>query len=341
MDRLKVYPNQLLTDAEILQTEKNAMLGIGHLARAILGTSTEVAGLACSPTAPASMSVQVGPGSIYALTSVDATAYGSLGADTVNQIVKQGISTTTLTLACPAPTTAGQSVVYLIQAGYVDQDTGSTILTYFNSTNPSQPFTGPDNSGDSQPTMRQGICSVQIVPGTAAATGSASAPAVSNGYVPLYTVTVPYGATTVTTANIAPATSSPVLGYTLPSLIASTLKASNNLSDLGSLAAALTNLGFVSGTGYFKIPGILSGGTAVTLFQYGQVVVSGNGSTSVTFPMAFPNAIKAIVSSPYLTSASAGSAAGFIGFSTPTLTGFTAYNGNANQGADNWLAIGN
>jgi len=217
MDRVEVYPQQILTDAEVLQTEKNGVVGLGHLARAVLGAGPVVAGLACAPTAPASMSVTIATGSIYALGTLDSSAYGSLGTDS-SQVVKQGINSAIQTFSCPAPVTTGQSIVYLIEAAYTDNDTNNTVLTYFNSTNPAMPFTGPNNTGGSQPTVRQGLCSVNIVAGVPAATGSQTVPAATSGYTGLYTVTVAYGATTITSANIAQVGSAPVLNYTLPQL---------------------------------------------------------------------------------------------------------------------------
>jgi hypothetical protein len=231
VDRIEVYPQQILTDAEVLQTEKNALVGLGHLARAVLGTGPVVAGLACAPTSPASMSVTVGTGSIYALGTLDSTAYGSLGMDS-SQIVKQGINSTVQTLACPAPVTTGQSIVYLIEAAYLDNDTNNAVLTYFNSTNPAMPFTGPGNTGSSQPTTRQGLCSIQVVAGTPATTGSQTTPAASSGYTGIYTVTVAYGATTIISGNISTLTA-PTIPYTLPALgaIASNFRAGFSASQ--------------------------------------------------------------------------------------------------------------
>ena len=63
------------------------------------------------------------------------------------------------------------------------------------------------------------------------------------------------------------------------------LLAANNLSDLGTLATALTNLGFaksISTNGYQKLPGGL-------IIQWGQASVNA-ASLTVTLPLTFPNA---------------------------------------------------
>ena len=61
MDRILVYPGSIPLDTDILNTNRNSMVALGYLAQAILGTGTIVDGLACSPTAPASLTVSVGP----------------------------------------------------------------------------------------------------------------------------------------------------------------------------------------------------------------------------------------------------------------------------------------
>lgn len=68
------------------------MIALSKLAAALLGVSTMVNGLAAVPTWPASLNVSVGQGQIYSSQNVDGTAYSSIAADTMHQIVKQGIS---------------------------------------------------------------------------------------------------------------------------------------------------------------------------------------------------------------------------------------------------------
>src|SRR5580700_6544919 len=108
MDREIIYSGAIPQDVDQLSQSKNVMIGLGYLIQAILGTSTWVDGLACTPTGPAGMTVNVAPGSIYALENVDGSAYGSLAPDTTHQIMKQGLSLNTTNLSCPAPATSGQ-----------------------------------------------------------------------------------------------------------------------------------------------------------------------------------------------------------------------------------------
>ena len=241
MDRQIVYVGQIPQDTDLLLTNKNTMIGLGYLMQAVLGTSTLVDGLACTPTSPASMSVQVGPGSIYSQTSVDATAYGSIAADTTDQIVKQGIIMSTQTFSCPAPGTAGQSVVYLIEAQYQDVDTGSTVLPYYNASNPAVAYSGPNNTGVSQATIRQGLCKVQVKAGTPATTGSQTTPSPDSGFTGLYAVTVANGASTITSGNIVQLTSAPFISPKLPAIIAAVQAgAANFVTDTSGTANTIT-----------------------------------------------------------------------------------------------------
>lgn len=211
MDRQTVYPGQIPLETDLLNTNKFAMVGLAKLAAAMLGTATVVSGLACVPTGPASLQVVVNPGEMYSLVATDATAYSSLAADTTHNILKQGISLDAVTLNCPAPGTGGQSINYLIQAAYQDSDTGLVTLPYYNASNPSQAYSGPNNTGVQQATARKGIVAISAKAGTAATTGSQTTPAPDVGYTGLWVVTVANGQTTITSANIVQATNAPIL----------------------------------------------------------------------------------------------------------------------------------
>src|SRR5690348_1787359 len=123
MDRILVYPGSIPLDTDMLNTNRNSMIALGYLAQAILGTNIIVDGLACSPTAPASLTVDVGPGSITQFTAVDTLPYGSLAADTVDPLVKMGINLSPTSFTATAPATSGQAINYLIQAALQESDT--------------------------------------------------------------------------------------------------------------------------------------------------------------------------------------------------------------------------
>ena len=217
-DRQIVYTGAIPQDIDILLTNKNVMIGLGMALQAILGTGTVVDGLACTPTGPASLQVLVGQGSIYAQENVDSTAYGSLSSDTAHQIVKQGINLGTKTLTLAVPGTTGQSINYLIEAAYQDADTGSTVLPYYNSSNPAVAYNGPANSGVSQNTIRQGQCVIQAKAGVAATTGSQVTPAADAGFTPLWVVTVAHTDTAINSGAISQYPGAPFIPYKLPNL---------------------------------------------------------------------------------------------------------------------------
>jgi hypothetical protein len=219
MDRPIVYSGAIPLDTDLLGTNKDAMIGLGYALQAILGTGTVVDGLACTPTGPAGMTVNVAPGSIMSLQNVDGTAYGSLAPDTTHQIVKQGIVIDTTNLSCPAPGSVGQSINYLIQAAYQDVDSGATVLPYYNAANPASAFNGPNNTGVSQNTVRKGACLVQVKAGVAATTGSQTTPAPDAGFTGLYAVTVANGQTTITSGNINPLATAPFISPKLPGIV--------------------------------------------------------------------------------------------------------------------------
>lgn len=237
MDRPIVYAGAIPQDKDVLRGNQYAMVSIAKLAAALFGTSSLVNGLAVAPTTPASLQVQAGAGEIYSLESLEATAYGSIAADTTNQVLKQGIALTAQTLNCPAAATPGYSVNYLIEAAYVDTDTDSTVLPYYNASNPTQAYAGPNNTGTSQNITRKGACNIVVKAGTEAATGSQTTPSPDAGYVGIAVVTVANGQTTITSANITKYPNAPILpsGGLLGALLSGELEYAD---DSGTVADA-------------------------------------------------------------------------------------------------------
>lgn len=283
MDRQIVYPGAIPLETDLLNTNKNAMIGLSKLAAAILGTSTFLNGLACTPTGPASLQVYVAPGEIYSLQNIDGTAYSSIAADTTHAILKQGISLDQLTLSCPAPITAGQSVNYLIQVAYQDTDANAVVLPYYNSSNPSQAYAGPANSGATQNTVRKGVCAVSAKAGVAATTGTQTTPAPDSGYIGAFVVTVAYGQTQITAPNIAAYAGAPFL----PSggLVVGGLQGNAcNISAAGGTADAITGS---------YTPGITALTNGMTLYVR---AASANATATPTFtPNSGTIAAKTIV----------------------------------------------
>lgn len=187
------------------------MIGLAKLSASIMGSSTYLRGLECTPSTPASMMINIAKGEIYSLENVDGTAYSSLDADTVNSILKQGLILSTTSFSLTAPAILGQSRNYLVQVTYSEIDTESTVLPYYNSANPSVAYSGPAGNGEVQNTVRSGECTIAIKAGVAAVTGTQTTPAVDSGYTAAWVITVAAGATTITAANISQAASAPFI----------------------------------------------------------------------------------------------------------------------------------
>ncbi len=217
MNRNIVYPGAIPLDTDILSPQQEAMIGLGALAAAAFGTGTLVDGLAGTQTTVASMTINIGPGSILSLQEVDANAYGSLGINT-NALVKQGVNLTTTQFTLTAPGTSGQSINYLVEAAFSELDGTPVVLPYVNPASPSTPYSGPSNSGTAQNTIRAQTVALSLKAGAAATTGTQTTPATDTGYVPLYVITVAYGQTAITTAQITVAPSAPFIAAKIPAI---------------------------------------------------------------------------------------------------------------------------
>lgn len=218
MDRNIVYPGSIPLDTDLLTINQNTMIALGALAQAVLGTNTVVDGLACQPTNPTSMGVIVGPGSITQIGPVDALAYGSLGSNSVSQLVKMGVNLSPSSFTLSAPPSAGQSVIYVIEASFQESDGRPLVLPYYNASNPAQSFSGPGNTGSAQNTVRTQRVQLQLKAGQPANTGTQTTPAADAGWIGLYAITVAYGQTTIATSNIQVIPTAPFVNWKLPAL---------------------------------------------------------------------------------------------------------------------------
>lgn len=202
MDRRIVYPGAIPLDLDQLQPQVNAMIGIGALIRATLGTSTLADGFAITQSTVPDMNVNLAPGSLASLQSVDASAFGSVASNAA-PLMKMGIKTGSTVLACAAPVTVGHSINYLIQATFSETDGTPVVLPYYNASNPSVPYTGPAGAGTPNNTVRAQTVTLNAKAGVSATTGTQTTPSADAGYVGLYVVTVAYGQTSITTGDLA------------------------------------------------------------------------------------------------------------------------------------------
>lgn len=239
MDRQIVYPGAIPLESDVLKPQRFALKGLGALADAILGDGPYVDGLDCIPTTPASLAVQILPGSLYELGTVDVAGFGSLGADS-EQTVKQALLAVTSSITLTPPGTSGYAQNYLIQAAYLDEDISPEVLAYYNAANPDAPWLGPNNSGDAQPTVRRGRIVISAKAGTAATAGTQTTPAPDPGYVGLYAVVVANGATTLDASTITKLTDAPFIDPKLPAVPKAAQTGKWNYAVAGGSANALT-----------------------------------------------------------------------------------------------------
>jgi hypothetical protein len=190
---------------------------MGYLAQATLGSTTIADGLACTPTLPASLSVVIGPGSVTQFGVVDSEAFGSLPALS-DPLLRIGVNLTPTTFTLTPPSVSGQSINYLVEASLLEVDATPVVLPYYNAANPGQPYSGPNNTGVAQATQRLQSVQLQIKAGVPATTGQQGIPAVDAGWVALYVIGVPAGATAITSENIFVYNLAPFIFWKLPQL---------------------------------------------------------------------------------------------------------------------------
>ena len=222
MDRSIIYDQSDVRSYDHLWGWRNNLIGLSQAVMDLLGTtSTMLAGFAATPASPASLVVNLAAGDLYQMADIDAAAYGSLTADTA-QILQQGIAAAQTVTFSTSGLASGQSRWALVQAQFAQtdeipgDDPNGGLLPYLNTSNPSGPaWSGPNNSGATQNTRRQGTVTISLVYGNVATTGSEVPPNPTSGWVPLYLVDLAYGQTQITQAEIL--TAGPSVGTNVPS----------------------------------------------------------------------------------------------------------------------------
>jgi microcystin-dependent protein len=191
MDRIISSTGELLASTDICNTNRFAMIGIGKLAEAILGTGV-INGFECTPTGPATLFVNVAAGEGYFDEVVDANAYGSLTAS-AQEISKQSIYYPVTNPVGPfaAPGTGGFSTNYLIQVSYLEDDNTAENRAFYNA------------APQLVDTIRSDKAVLSIVAGTPAATGTQTTPAPTAGAVGAWVITVANGQTQIQAGDIA------------------------------------------------------------------------------------------------------------------------------------------
>lgn len=250
---------------------------LSQLIQGVFGAGTLVDGFTCIPSVPAAMTVQVTAGNLFQLVVTDASAFGSIAADST-QVMKIAALAATQTLSgFTAPGTAGFSQNYLIEAAFTETDSGSLVLNYYNSANPLVALGGPGGTGVAQNTQRSCNVSLAVKAGTAAATGTQTTPSVDAGYIPLFVVTIANGQATITAPNISTHPSAPFIPIKLPNITGASgqiaqfgTNAINGLAVTGSGNAVLANSPTIATP---AISGVTSGANAAA-GNIGEIISS-------------------------------------------------------------------
>lgn len=216
MNRPFVYGGQIPSTLNILGLATYALTAQAELAQDVLlsmldpssiTSPTVVAGF--KPSYSGNMTATFAAGRMYEADVVDATAFGDLTADArvIYHQARNDIETLSFSAA---PGTAGYSRIDLVQVAREVVDDLSTVLMYFNSANPAVPYSGPSNTGTSQPQRRRQSAVLSIKEGTAGVTPVAPTPDAGN--VSLFYMTIAYGETEVQASNISVADNAPFIG---------------------------------------------------------------------------------------------------------------------------------
>jgi hypothetical protein len=220
-NRVIYYSQEQVRSFDQLWAVKDALFAAAFLQQDLAGgTTSVVSGLAATPTSPATLSINLTTGRIYQQSALDATAWGALASDST-LVMQQGFAAAQAVALTTAALSAGQSQWALIQAAFSQSDIirpgdpTNGVLYYWNSANPTQPFQGPGNTGSANNTERAAICTISVVYGSPATTGSEVPPTPAAGQVPLYLVDLTFGQTQITSGNIKVA--GPSVGTGVPS----------------------------------------------------------------------------------------------------------------------------
>lgn len=201
MDRPIIDPMEQMRDFDFVMGFHDVLVGLGAFAQDTMSglATTVIGGLVANQTPAASLSVQISAGRIYQAAASDPLGVGSIPADST-VICQQGLAPAqTITFTAPS---SGQSQWNLIQAQFSQLDAVRTndpnggIVPFYNVANPTQPTTQSVN------TVRQGLCVLQVISGSAATTGTEVPPTPTAGWVPLYLVDIAGGQTQITTSQI-------------------------------------------------------------------------------------------------------------------------------------------
>ncbi|GBQ20456.1 hypothetical protein AA0472_0143 [Acetobacter estunensis NRIC 0472] len=186
MDRVIVYPAQIVADTDTLIAERNTERAIGEVIALTMGSTGPFATGLTATCSGTNLLVQIGAGQINASSVADASSYGSLAADSTLIMRQYNAAQTSFTL-----TTATTAQTFHIYATLSMVDTGATMLRYLDASDSTRTLSGATDTGTGQPTERTAIATLALTTGT-----------VPSGSVPVWRIDLPANATSVTQSMI-------------------------------------------------------------------------------------------------------------------------------------------
>jgi hypothetical protein len=221
VNRPIIYSEEVPRSFDVLSGWKDTATALSWLFQDVLGSSAGlIAGLAATPTGPASLTINLAQGRVYQLSALDSTGYGSLASDST-VVVQQGTAAAQTVTVSLADLTSGKSKWALIQAQVAQVDVvrsgdpTSGILQFWNAANPTQPLEGQANNGQPLPTVRTETATVNVIYGAIANTGVEVPPNPSAGFIGLYLIDLAFGQTAINSNQILVA--GPSVGANVPS----------------------------------------------------------------------------------------------------------------------------
>lgn len=208
MNRSIIYPTEQGRSYDYLIGQRDVIEAFGFLMADVLGqTSGFVTGMLGIQTSPASLTIQIGAGSIYQFVVVDPTPIGSLPASS-DMAMLQGVTASQLVTLVTSGLASGQNQWVLVEVQFAFQDLirptdpNNGILPFLNPANPSQPFSGPGGSGAPLNTERMATAVFKLKYGTPATTGSEVPPTPDSGWLPLFLIDLNNSQTQILTDEI-------------------------------------------------------------------------------------------------------------------------------------------
>ena len=198
MDRQIIYAGAIALDTDQLLQSRNSMIGLGYLAKMLIGDVGSYAdGFECLPAT--GLSISLAAGSLTFATVVDAGYVGALPPNG-DPLLKTGINTSPVVIVLGGPG------VFLVSGMMTESAVGTLPVQYYNAADPSQALIGPGGDGQPQASILR-----QSVVFSASASGVVPA-----GAVPLWTVNIPSGASSVLPVMISAAPGAPFIAVKLP-----------------------------------------------------------------------------------------------------------------------------